>query len=355
MSEETTLTDTANVGTEDEILDLLSNEVLEDPAGDDEDLEYEESEKSTEVEESNEDEEEVEEEVEEVEEEVEDPDETWARALGVDDQNILLDDKGNFAGVNIKVDGESETVDMKTLIAGFQTSKHNTHSGQALAEEKRTFEAAKTNAVKDYSIKLDNVSKLSEYMHKTLLNSYEGVDWQALRTQDPAEYAAAYQDFERQKQEIQNIYTAIESERNTEQSQNAQESSNSTALHLQGELQKVVSNNPGWDTPDKVKAAFGDMSNFVLETYDIPPDLFNGVNDARFIEVVKDAMAYRNGKQVTQKKIKQNLPKFQKGKNGTKRKKVSKLDNLTNAARSSSGGRKRALQVDAVAELLEGI
>ena len=97
------------------------------------------------------------------------------------------------------------------------------------------------------------------------------------------------------------------------------------------------------------------MSSFVLETYNIPPDLFNGINDARFVEVVKDAMAYRNGKQVTQKKLKQNLPKFQKGKNGTKRKQVSKLDKLTKAAKASSGGQRRDLQVDAVAELLEGI
>jgi len=347
MSDETTPTsDEANVEPLDEIADLLvgSDEETDDKTDDTEDLDSEDSEESTEVNESDN------------EEELEDDEpETWANALGVEDGNVLLDDKGNFAGVNIKVDGESSTVSMKDLIAGFQTNKHNTHSSQSLSQERKTFEAQRDNAVADYTKKLSDVSKLSQFMHSNLLSDFNNVNWQELRNTDPAEYAAMYQDFENRKQEIQNIYSAIDQERNNEQSTTQNNNQNAQYQYLHDELAKVQVNNPEWDTNEKIQTAFKDMSSFVETTYGITPEVFNSLGDSRYVEVIKDAMAYRKGKKVTQKKIKQNLPKFQKSKNGRSgSKRASKLDKLTKLAKAESGAGRRDAEVNAIAELLTG-
>jgi len=358
MTDETTLPPSeASVDAGDIMVDMLMGEetnevttdeivadIIEDSEDDTEASDEEQPDESTAEDESNE---------EEQDEQDESP-ETWAEALGVEDTNLLLNEEGQFAGVNVKVDGESSTVGMKDLIAGYQSSKHNTNTSQALAEDRRQFESVRDNAVADYTKKLNDVSKLSEFMHKSLISEYESIDWNALRTQDPAEYAAAYQDFERRKQEIQQIYSAIETERTTEQSTTSTQNQEAQQSYLKGELQKVMANNPEWDTPDKLQGAFKDMGDFVNETYGITPEVFNALGDSRYVEVMKDAMAYRKGKKVTQAKVKQKLPKFQKSKNGAKRKTVSKLDKLTKAAKGSSGANKRQLQDGAIAELLTG-
>jgi len=347
MDQETTPTsEEANVEPIEAITDLLVGadvDDTEDTTDDTEDLDTEEAEESTEVDESEE----------EAPEEIEEP-ETWASALGVEDSNVLLDEEGNFAGVNIKVDGESSTVNMKDLIAGFQTNKHNTHSSQALSQERKTFETQRDDAITDYNKKLSDVSKLSEFMHNTLLSEFNSVNWQELRQTDPAEYAAMYQDFENRKQEIQNIYSAIDQERSTEQSNTQNNNQTAQYNYLQDELTKVQANNPEWDTNEKIQTAFKDMSTFVSETYGITPEVFNSLGDSRYVEVIKDAMAYRNGKKVTQKKIKQNLPKFQKSKNGKSNKRVSKLDKLTKIAKTQTGAGRRDAEVNAIAELLGG-
>ena len=92
------------------------------------------------------------------------------------------------------------------------------------------------------------------------------------------------------------------------QNQEAQQS------YLKGELQKVIANNPEWDTPDKIQGAFKDMGDFVNETYGITPEVFNALGDSRYVEVMKDAMAYRNGVKAATNKRKKPVPKFQKSK-----------------------------------------
>lgn len=331
--------------------EIETNEV--EPETEDSDAPEEASEESTEVDESD---------VEEAEEpEEEEPEEdlaqdTWDSALGIDDGVIAQDEEGNFTGVNVKIDGESSVVDMKTLVAGFQTNKHNTNTSKALADERRDFEGARDSTVADYTKKLENISKLSQYMHKNLVGEYENIDWNALRQQDPAEYAAATQDFERRKQEIQQVYNAIESERTAEQSELSTRNGTDRQTYLQAEMKKVVANNPEWNSDAKLKAAFTDMKDFVDEVYHIPEDAFYSLGDSRYVEIIKDAMAYRKGVKITQKKINNSkLPKYQKAKKRTGRKaKVSKLDKLTKAASLSSGQSQRDLQTDAIAELLGG-
>jgi len=354
MGDTTTLPEEqANVNPTDAIAELL----VEDSLVDDEteeatgDLEVSEDETEEEADESTDEVDESSDE--EVEEEGNNP-ETWAEALGVEDNAINLDDKGNITGINIKVDGVSDTVDMKTLIAGYQTSKHNTHSSKALASERKEFVQVRDNAYAEYTKKLNDVKKLTEYMHGTLMQEYEGVDWGALRAQDPAEYAAAYQDFDRKKQELQKVYSTIEQEHRAELDNSSKSEQEANQKHLASELDKVKADNPEWDTDAKLQEGFREIGAFADTTYGLSQEAFNSLSDARFIAVLKDAMSYHKGKKVALKKVKQNLPKFQKSKSRTASKKVSKLDKLTKHAKTQSGANRRDAEVSAIAELLSG-
>jgi hypothetical protein len=359
MADDATLPERANA--DDAIADLLAGEddaqqeipestseteegaeKKEEESNDDtEDLEEEQSEESTDDDESSE----------------EESDQTWAGALGVDDANILLNETGDFAGVNVKVDGEQSTVDMKSLISGYQTNKHNTNKSKSLAAERVEFESIRDSAVQSYTKKLNDVTKLAEYMHKNLVGEYENVDWNGLRQNDPAEYAAMMQDFNKRNTDIQEVYSAISGETNVESKESLKNNQAKLQEHNIREIKKVQSNNPEWDTTDKLTSAFKEMGTFTNETYGLSPDVFNQLNDSIYVEIIKDAMAYRKGKTNIQKKIKSaNLPKYQKSSKSaiSTKKKVSKLDKLTKAAQNASGSNKKRLEVDAIAALIGG-
>ena len=89
------------------------------------------------------------------------------------------------------------------------------------------------------------------------------------------------------------------------------------------------------------------------DVYGISPEEFKLLNDARHLEILKDALAFRKGKSISENKVNKVPPKFQKA-NGKTGKPMSKLTRLTLDARKAQGSRQRDLQTAAVAELLMG-
>jgi len=357
MSENTNSTTDA-VANVDEAADAIADMLTggeEETTEDQKDEQTSESTDDNEESESNEEETEQETEEEGTEEAESEEGATWAGVLGVEDRNIVLDDSGDFKGVNVKVNGETSTVDMNTLIAGFQSNKHNTNTSKALAEEKKTFEIEKQQVVNDYSGKLDQVKKLTEYAHNKLMEEFQGINWETLRVSDPAEYAASMQDYKARDTELRDIYGRIDTEQSTEQKQKQDQMNQVTQKFLADEIDKMIVNNPAWADREVASKAFTSMSNFLQSQYGFSEAEFNEVKDSRTIEIIKDAMRYRDGKKATAQKMAKPLPKFTKSK-GTisNKKKVSKLDKLTKVAKNSSGSDKRRAQVDAVAELLGG-
>ena len=359
MSENTNSTTESSVANVEEatdaVADLLTGGIEEETTEDQTDEQTSESTDDNEEDESNEEEAEQETEEEDpTEEQRQAEDTTWAGVLGVEDKNIVLDDKGDFSGVNVKVDGETSTVDMNTLIAGFQTSKHNTNKSKALADDKREFEANKEQVIQDYTKKLNEVKKVTEFAHNKLMGEFNGVNWETLRATDPAEYAASMTDYKNRDAELRQLYSNIESEQTAEIQQAGNKQSELNQIAIQGEVEKMLENNPTWGDKDIAAKAMGEMSDFVIKEYGFTEHQFNSVTDSRTMQIIQDAMKYRQGKAITAKKMSKPVPKFSQAKGTSTKKKVSKLDKLTKAAKSSSGANKRTAQVDAISELLGG-
>ena len=110
---------------------------------------------------STQDEDEVTEEEEEDADAESDEEVTWAKTLGVDEKNIVLDDDGNLSGINVKVDGKVNTVGVKDLIAGYQSNKSNTNKSKLLADERREFDEVKYAVVGEYTKKIETIDALT--------------------------------------------------------------------------------------------------------------------------------------------------------------------------------------------------
>lgn len=278
---------------------------------------------------------------------------TWETVLGVEDGKLSYDEKGDINGFNVKVDGETSTVNMADLIAGYQTNKSVTQRSQAFADEKKAFEGLKEQTEQLYASKLQSVDALTKHFEKQLIGEYDNINWEELRSKDPAEYAAARQDFSTKAGELQKIQEAI----NNDMAEFSQESQNKQIYLNQEYRQKqydlMIDKNPEWSDEKVRNTAKTSYQKFVSEQYGFNDQEFDSVFDARLIELIKDAKSYREGLKVADKKKQKAVPKFQKSR-GTSKAKVSKLDKLTTASHKAHGDEKRELQKSAIAELLLG-
>lgn len=277
---------------------------------------------------------------------------TWAKALGVDDNQLVLDDDGNLKGIVVKVDGEVSTLPLKEVIAGYQLNKHVTQKSQALSEERREFEQLRTQAAQALVQKLSAAEKLTQMLHQNLVSEYANVDWELLRVQNPGEYAAKVADFQAKNQGIQAALASIGAEQNQVSMQQTQEYQQNFARYLDFHFQKVIENNPSWTDQETMRSNINEIGDIAAKEYGISPEEFAMLNDYRHLEIIKDAIAYRKGKTVSKQKI-QNVPNIQRA-NGKSSKPMSKLTRLTLDARKAKGHKQRDLQRDAVAALLLG-
>lgn len=288
---------------------------------------------------------------EEDEQEAGEEDATWSSVLGVDDSQVVVDEKGNLQGVQVKIDGEVSTVSVKDLIAGYQTNKYNTQKSQALSQEKKEFEQVRAEVSKAYLDRLATAEKLTELLDQSLMGEYNKIDWQTLRVQNPAEYAAAIQDFQARKGQIEAIKTAISQEAQTTNQEHQQEIMQRQSAFMSDQYQRVLANNPDWKDQNKMVSELREMGEVVATAYGITPEEFAAVSDARYVEILKDAVAYRKGKQLGKQKLK-TVPKFVKQQGAKPKKPMDKFTRLKLNARKATGHNQRELQADAIAELL---
>lgn len=289
------------------------------------------------------------------EEEVDDSDfdNTWESTLGLEDDQLSFDDDGNIKGVNVKVNGEASTVSFGDLIKGYQNNKSFTQKSQAFAEERKKFETYAESVATDFKNKLENVEAMSKFLGDQLVSEFEGIDWDKLRVENPAEYAAARQDYASRASQMQEAYQAIQAEKENFSKAEKEKMMQNHHEFVSNQRQIMLSNNPEWNDPDKFNRDMDSLKSFLTKQYNFTEQDFNTVADARIIEVLKDAKKFREGKEVVKAKTRKPVPKFQKSV-GSKPKKVSKLETLTKKAKSAKGQRKRDLQTSAISELLLG-
>lgn len=284
-----------------------------------------------------------------------DGDVTWENVLGVSEEKLSFDEDGNVKGVNIKVNGEASVIPVNDLIAGYQQNKAITIKGQTLAEERKDFEKQREEVAQAYQSKLQDVTAIGEHLEQRLVSEFESVDWNKLRAENPAEYAAARQDYAGRAQELKQIRQAVmvANQEALQEAENVQKQE--LTQYVSKQYEKMVENNPSWSDEKVFTKDMGALREFCSTEYGFTDTDFALARDARLIELIKDARNYHEGVKLAKEKIgKKQVPKFQKSTGKPKVKKTSKLESLTKAAQKASGAEKRQLQSDAVVELLLG-
>lgn len=261
---------------------------------------------------------------EEVAEDIEDGDVSLAAQFGVDEDRLSTDDQGNVVFEAI-VDGEKKNVLLKDLAVSYQLQGHVNNKSMALEEERKAFEQEKQNVGIELMKRAEGLGGLSKVLEDQLVGEYNSIDWEALRSADPAEYTALRQDFSDRANQLQQQKHLI----GQEQARNIEEAKLKSQEALQNKLkfefEKMVEKNPEWADSEKYKSDMKDIKSFVTEEYGFSDDDLNAVSDHRLMGLIKDAFAYRKGKLSAEAKKTKAIPKFQKpGINRTSAKNLEK-------------------------------
>lgn len=285
---------------------------------------------------------------EELADEVSDEDFSLASQMGVDEDRLKVSEDGSVVFEAI-VDGEKKDVSLKDLATSFQMQGHVNNKSMALENERKEFANERARIGEELQKRAEGIEGMSKLLENQLVGEYNGIDWETLRSTDPAEYTALRQDFSDRAKQLQHQkqLVAEETKRNLETTQ--QENAKQLQEHIQQEFGKLLESNPEWKDEAKYKTDMTNIKSFVTETYNFTEEDLNVVTDHRLMNLIKDAYAYRNGKKSAEGKKVKSIPKFQKpGVNRTSAKNLEKA----RAVKSKRAAVRKSGSVQDVANLL---
>ena len=272
--------------------------------------------------------------------------------LGLDESQVSVSEESGDLLLTTDVNGVKTSIPFKEVLSGYQTNKSFTEKSQALAKDRREFETVAQSKIKEVHESLTLGTALINQLQQELMAEYQGTNWDELRRIDPAEYAAKQQDQQTRYNKVMGMQNHVkqQQEQLMAQQQATRDSQEQSMLQQQREL--MMDNIPEWREPGKMKEGIAEIRDFLADSYGFTEEEIAFVVDARQVNIVRDAIAYRKGKSVADKKVKAPIPKITKPKINAQRKKASKLDRLTKAAKASKGANRKRTEIDAVAELL---
>ena len=185
-----------------------------------------------------------------------------------------------------EVDGQEVSLDELKL--GYLRQSDYTRKTQAAAEQRKAAEAQQQN----YESTLQSLLAAAG----ADLSRFEGVNWEGLAAQDPAQYQQAKAIFE-QAQSTYNLIRGQAEQHMTQMQERAQAELKQRAQESLGVLKSTI---PNWSND-----LYYEIGDYAQKELGVSSDEFNNIADHRSITAMWKAMQYDRAKTVTaQKKVK---------------------------------------------------
>jgi hypothetical protein len=158
------------------------------------------------------------------------------RAKGIDSESV------RSLPVTVKIDGQERSVPLAEVLKSYQLEGHVNNKSIELSNQQRAFEQERQAAQTLAQQMLQRNTDLGNIALQMVNNDYQRVDWNALRAQDPAQYAALHADFQQRSSQVQQYLQALDQQR----AQAAQEQQQKSAQTLQEQQQRMYEARPQW-------------------------------------------------------------------------------------------------------------
>lgn len=197
-----------------------------------------------------------------------------AEYLGVEADKLDVDDSGAIL-VKTKIDGQEGVAKFSDLIKSHQLEGHLNKQNMEVVEAQKALDTQRTELESQVSAKLQETETLTQLAYGELTREFESIDWNSLRAEDPAEYAAQQRDFDARKQSITEAYQKVQQDKHEQDVKQNQE----LQAHLQAEDQKLYQAIEGWDKPETAKKEFSEVMSYLQTAHGYSNENLYGVRD----------------------------------------------------------------------------
>ena len=274
-----------------------------------------------------------------------------AALLGLEESDLVLSDEGALS-FRTKIDGESAAVALKDLRDSYQIQKTAQQRLSKLGEERKAFEAERTNALQYLAQQAETMVQTVNLLEKEYSADWDSVDWNKLRDEDPTQFSLKRADFDDRKQRLEGYKKQVGEEITKAQMAQAEREH---AMRITGDQQLAeVFSGPKWaSAPKWDKAAMKELEDFILQTEGFPEQVYRSNVYWQPLVWAREAMMYRKLMADSEKAVKRvvRLPKVSKP-GATKTKKQVRQTRLSEhkARQRKAGG-----TLDATAQRISAI
>lgn len=206
-----------------------------------------------------------------------------------------------------KIDGEEKDATLRDILKSYQLEGHVNRKSIELSEKQKAFEAEQSQVRNEWGQRVQFTAQVLDSQEAQLAQQFHSVNWQALQTQDPAQYSALYLQFQQAGQQLQAQKAQL--------AQHYQQTQAQLRQQLQPKaMQAIRESHPDLADPVSYGNALSDMKAY-LKGIGAPESNFDALElDPVVFTVARDAARYRaivaKRPDVTQKVAA--APKFEK-------------------------------------------
>jgi hypothetical protein len=203
-------------------------------------------------------------------------------SLKVDPQSV------RNLNITTVIDGKTEQVPLEKIIASYQLQGHVNNKSVELSNDRSAFEKARNDWHAQNAQIIQQHQQMANVAMQMLNQDFARVDWNALRTQNPAEFAALSQEYQNRQSQIQGYMQQLQ--------QQAQQSSQQWQAERQAALaqeqQKMLEAVPEWRTPETYQKDMQQIGQYARSLGFNDAEL-GQIADHRYMRVLRDAAQYR--------------------------------------------------------------
>ncbi len=211
-----------------------------------------------------------------------------AKTLGLEESDLSVGKDG--LRIKTKIDGEMGEVSLAELRKGYQLQSHFTRQQEQFLQERQQWEQARTQREQYLQQQEGMAQAVLQQEEQALKAKFTRNDWESLRRDDPAEYAALVAEYNQQLSEIRGRQQDLSKQVQARQQEATQQWQQQMAQTAQQE-QKALIEKLGWKTPEKAQENGKRLQEFLFKQGFSEQDLA-GVLDHRAFVLAEKARKY---------------------------------------------------------------
>ncbi|MFM0292815.1 MULTISPECIES: hypothetical protein [Paraburkholderia] len=202
--------------------------------------------------------------------------------------------------VTAKIDGKEMQVPLADVLKSYQLEGHVNNKSIELSNQKAQFEQEQHAVRAMFQQQIQQNQQLGNLAMQMLNHDYQKIDWNSLRANNPAEFAALQQEFQQRQAGIQNYLGQIQQQTALE----AQQQQQNLAQQLAAENERLMGARPAWRDPAAFSKDREQMSQYARSVGFKDAEL-SQIYDHRYMLILHDAAQFRALQAATPQALKQ--------------------------------------------------